>query len=540
MKLNRTSKWIISLSFLAWFGIGFFLLNGTALAETRPSENVYQKLRLFNDVLFKLRENYVDDVDMEKLVDDAIKGMLSELDPHTTYFTPDEFEKFSTDTKGEFGGLGISIDKIGNYITVVSPIEGTPAYQMGILAGDKIIKVDGVSVIGIDTTESIKLMRGEPGTKVIITIRRPGIEHDLDFEIVRDIIKIESIPYSFKMGNGIGYIRIRQFNANTTEELRTKLNQLETEGIRGLLIDLRFNPGGLLNEAVYTVNEFIGPNKRVVFTKGRTADANREYFTRFNNFRNDYPIVVLINEASASASEIFAGSMQDYDRALVVGKTSFGKGSVQRLFPLSDGNGIKITTAKYYINSGRCIHKDVNDVLFKDQRLRSGEMSIEEIEDLRDKADKEHYKDIYYTQKGRVVYGGGGINPDVVLEQSILTKLEIEIRRRNLIFNYAIDYMVINEQSVKLGFETDDKMLNDFFEYCRKDGLEFTEEEADSAKKWVKNSLTSNIISKKFGSIESYKISIRDDTQLQEAISILETYPTLAEMFAFAEEKKSF
>jgi carboxyl-terminal processing protease len=525
MNLNKTSKFIVFLSILGWVAIGFFLLNGTALAETRPNESVYQKLRLFNDVLFRLRENYVDDLDVEELIDNAIKGMVDELDPHTTFFSPEDFERFTTDTKGEFGGLGISIDKIGDYITVVSPIEGTPAYEMGILAGDKIVKVDGESVVGIETTDSIKLMRGEPGTKVIITIRRPGVDHDLDFEIIRDIIKIESIPYSFKLDNGIGYVRIRQFNANTSNELRAKLDQLEAEGIRGLLIDLRFNPGGLLNEAVSTVNEFIGEGKRVVFTKGRTSDANREYYTLENRMRNEYPIVVLINEASASASEIFA--------------TSFGKGSVQRLFPLSDGNGIKITTAKYYINSGRCIHKDLNDRLLKDKRVKNGEISKEEIDEMEKEAEQEHFKDIHYTEKGRVVYGGGGINPDMVIEQSILTILEREIRRKNLIFNFAIDYMVENEDNVDINFEPDEALMNDFFAYCEKEELSFTEAEADSARSWVNTTLKSNIISKKFGSVEAYKVSIKEDTQLQEAISIFDRFPTLAEMFAYVEEKKS-
>ena len=540
MRISRFSKLVVLLSIIGWIAIGFVLLNNTALAETRTDEtNIYKKLRLFNDVLFKLRENYVEDLELEKLIDSAIEGMLDEVDPHTTFFEPDEFERFSTDTKGEFGGLGISIDKKGDYITVVSPIEGTPAYQMGILAGDKIVKVDGENVVGMDTSDSIKLMRGEPGSKVIITIRRPGVKDLLDFEIIRDIIKIDSIPYAFKMDNGIGYIRIRQFNANTTEELRQNLNELEEEGIRGLLVDLRFNPGGLLNEAVNTVNEFIGPGKRVVYTKGRNPEANREYFTRYNHYRNEYPVVVLINEASASASEIFAGSLQDYDRALVVGKTSFGKGSVQRLFPLSDGNGIKITTAKYYINSGRCIHKALNDSLLKDKRVRNGEVSREEIDKLREEAEKEHLKDIHYTEKGRVVYGGGGINPDIIIEQSKLTNLGVELRRKNSLFNFAVDYMVNHEDQIDLDFQADDKMLDDFLAFSKKDSIEFTPSAVDSTKSWIMNTLTSNVIKNKFGDLEGYKVSIRQDDQLQEAIKILDRFHTLDEMFAYAKEQKS-
>ena len=539
MKLNRTSKIIISISVLGWIIIGILLFHSVNInAKDSNQTNVYKKLKLFNEVLFKVRENYVDELDIGTLIESAIDGMLKETDPHTVYFTPDEFERFSTDTKGEFGGLGISIDKKGDYITVVSPIEGTPAYRMGILSGDKIVKVDGESIVGLSTNKSIKLMRGEPGTKVVITILRPGVEGELNFEIIRDIIKVKSIPYAFILKDGIGYIRVRQFNANTTKELREKLDELEAEGIRGLLIDLRFNPGGLLNEAINTVNEFVGKNKRVVFTKGRTKQTNLEYFTKYNRMRSGYPIVALINAGSASAAEIFAGSLQDWDRGLVVGKTSFGKGSVQRLFPLSNGNGIKVTTAKYYINSGRCIHKELNDKLLKDKRVQIGEISREEIEEMEDEAEEENLKNIFYTSKGRVVYGGGGITPDIEIEQSRLTKLGVELRRKNVFFNYSVDYMVKHESEIEKDFITTYKLIQDFLDYVKKEGIEFEQAEVDSTYNWIQNELTCNIVGRKLGAVELYKIAIKEDTQLQKTLEIFENYTTLDEMFAYAEELK--
>ena len=539
MKLNRTSKIIISISVLGWIIIGILLFHSVNInAKDSNQTNVYKKLKLFNEVLFKVRENYVDELDIGTLIESAIDGMLKETDPHTVYFTPDEFERFSTDTKGEFGGLGISIDKKGDYITVVSPIEGTPAYRMGILSGDKIVKVDGESIVGLSTNKSIKLMRGEPGTKVVITILRPGVEGELNFEIIRDIIKVKSIPYAFILKDGIGYIRVRQFNANTTKELREKLDELEAEGIRGLLIDLRFNPGGLLNEAINTVNEFVGKNKRVVFTKGRTKQTNLEYFTKYNRMRSGYPIVALINAGSASAAEIFAGSLQDWDRGLVVGKTSFGKGSVQRLFPLSNGNGIKVTTAKYYINSGRCIHKELNDKLLKDKRVQIGEISREEIEEMEDEAEEENLKNIFYTSKGRVVYGGGGITPDIEIEQSRLTKLGVELRRKNVFFNYSVDYMVKHESEIEKDFITTYKLIQDFLDYVKKEGIEFEQAEVDSTYNWIQNELTCNIVGRKLGAVELYKIAIKEDTQLQKTLEIFENYATLEEMFAYAEELK--
>ena len=526
MKFNKTSKIVLSVSLVGWIIFALIIIDTGSINARNDTDSVdiYKKIKLFNEVLFKLQENYVSDLEIEKLIDSAISGMLEETDPHTNFFDTDEFDRFSTSTKGEFGGLGISIDKKGKYITVVSPIEGTPAYRMGIQSGDKIVSVDGESVVGMSTDEAIKKMRGDKGTKVVIGISRPGIKEELEFEIIRDIIKIKSVPYAFKFDNGVGYVRIRQFNANTTEELREKLDELEEEGIKGLLIDLRFNPGGLLKEAINTVNEFIGKGKRVVFTKGRSPQTNMEYYTRYNRMRSGYPIIVMINEASASAAEIFAGSLQDWDRGLVVGKTSFGKGSVQRLFPLSDGNGIKITTAKYYINSGRCIHKDINDRILKGEDISDADIEL---------ADEEHLEDVHYTENGRIVYGGGGINPDIEIEQSKLTSLGMELRRKNLFFNYTVDYMIENDDKVDLDFQADDQMVENLIEFAKKDSIEFEQAELDSTYNWIQNEITWNVINRKYGNEEGYKILIKEDTQLQEALKLFDKCPTLEEMFSY-------
>ncbi|HOQ80631.1 MAG TPA: S41 family peptidase, partial [Candidatus Cloacimonadota bacterium] len=356
-------------------------------------------------------------------------------------------------------------------------------------------------------------------------ISRPGVNNPLDFEIIRDIIKIKSIPYAFKLDNGIGYVRIRQFNANTTQELRQSIDNLEKEGIRGLLIDLRFNPGGLLNEAVDTVNEFIGPNKLVVSTKGRLDYYNQNYNTRFNRMRTGYPVIVLVNEASASASEIFAGSLQDWDKGLVVGKTTFGKGSVQQLFPLSEGYGIKITISKYYIKSGRCIHKDINDKILKGKEVTADEKKMIE---------KDINEHIYKTVNGRTVYGGGGITPDIEIEQDKLTELEMEIRRLNLFFEYSIDYYTKNKQSITEDFVASDALIQDFLSFGKNKGLKYESSTLDSSYAFIRNSLTSSIIDKKFGEIAGYKAGLAIDRQLMDAISIFDKYPTLDKMFEYA------
>lgn len=504
------------------------LIATNAFAQSRPSAgNIYSQIQLFSEVLQKLKQNYVTDLSDEELIEAAIKGMLNSTDPHTNYFTAEQFTDFTTSTRGSFGGLGIQIDKIGEYITVVSPIEGTPAFRMGITAGDKIVKVDGESVVGVTTDESIKKMRGAVGSKVVITISRPGIADFIDFTIIRENIKINSVPYSFKMDNGAGYIRISQFNENTTADLRTSLAELETEGISGLIIDLRFNPGGLLDQAVDTVNEFIGYHKLVVETKGRTRqDA---LYTRYNTKDRNYPIIVLVNEASASASEIFAGSLQDWDKGLVVGKNTFGKGSVQQLIPLSNGNGVKITTSYYYIKSGRCIHKMSNDKL-----LTGKEVSEDELK----KESEDSHDQVYYTSKRREVYGGGGITPDIIIDNDLLTRFGVDLRRKNLFFNYAVDYLVDHDHQVSINPVITAEIMNEFLDYAKAEGISYTAADLDSARTFIESSIKSELVRKVHGDLQSYKISISQDKQLQKAISLFDRFKTLDEMFIYAEEFK--
>jgi carboxyl-terminal processing protease len=527
MKMNKPNKLLLLILTTIWLLGGIFAVSAAkAFAQEKGQEtDLYKNLRLFNEVLMKLKTNYVEDLNNQTLMTDAINGMLSDVDPHTNFFTPDEFADFTTTTKGEFGGLGIQIDKKGDYITVVSPIEGTPAYKMGIMAGDRIIKVDGVNVVGITTDEVIKKMRGPKDSKVTITISRPGVKDPLDFDIVRDIITIKSVSYAFKLDNGLGYIRINQFNSHTTEELRTALDNLEKQGIKGLIIDLRNNPGGILSEAIDTVNEFIGKDKLVVFTKGRIKDANMEYFTRYDRIRTGYPVIVMINEASASAAEIVAGSLQDWDKALIVGKPSFGKGSVQQIFPLSDGYGMKITTAKYFIKSGRGIHKEINDRILRGKEVTEAD---------KEKAVEAAHKEIFHTVNGRVVYGGGGITPDLVIESPLLTKFEVELRRKNVFFNYSVDYMVKHQHKVSDNFKVDDAIFNDFLTYVKNQGITYTPAELDSARTFMKISLESDVIDKK-DDVASYKHALIMDEQFQNTVKLFDKHPTLESLFQYAD-----
>lgn len=531
MKRRDCNPINLGMLIMIWVAVGVIVFTSTKIyaAEDTRSSDLYQNLQLFNEVLIKLKQNYVTETNDEELIKSAIKGMLGATDPHTTYFTSDEFTDFTTSTKGEFGGLGIQIDKKDEYITVVSPIEGTPAYKMGISAGDRIVRVNGVSIVNSSTDEAIKKMRGPIGTKVVITISRPGVTELMEFEIIRELIKIKSVPYYFKLDNGVGYIRISQFSESTDKELKAALDALENQKIRGLIIDLRFNPGGLLDQAIDTVNEFIGPNKLVVETKGRIQNSNRQYYTRFNRKTKDYPIIVLVNEASASASEIFAGSLQDWDTGLIVGKPTFGKGSVQQLFPLSNGNGIKITTSYYYIKSGRCIHKELNDKILSGKDIS---------EDEKTEIDKKAKDKIYYTVKGREVYGGGGITPDIEFSPDFLTNFGVELRRKNTFFNYAVDYMVKHDHKVSPDFQVDNATVNDFLDYVKKQDIKFTQAEADSAMSYIKTTLTGEIIGKQYGDQAAYKVTLSLDAQFQKAIDLFDKFTTMEQMFAHAAQLK--
>ncbi|HRX77242.1 MAG TPA: S41 family peptidase, partial [Candidatus Cloacimonadota bacterium] len=339
--------------------------------------------------------------------------------------------------------------------------------------------------------------------------------------------KIKSVPYSFKMDNGVGYLRISQFNENTVTELRSALQSLEEEGINGLIVDLRFNPGGLLDQAVDTVNEFIGGNKLVVETKGRTRqDA---LYTRYNTKPREYPIIVLVNEASASASEIFAGSLQDWDKGLVVGKNTFGKGSVQQLMPLSNGNGIKVTTSYYYIKSGRCIHKMSND-----KRLKGQEVSEDELS----KEDEENHNKVYYTSQNREVYGGGGITPDIVVENDFLTLFSADLRRKNVFFNFAVDYLIDHNHNISKNPEITDRIMQDFLTYAKTQDITYTMADLDSSRAYIENTIKSELVRKVHGDLEAYKITVSQDKQLLEAVSLFNRFKTLDEMFIYADSHK--
>ncbi|HMK43585.1 MAG TPA: S41 family peptidase [Dissulfurispiraceae bacterium] len=318
------------------------------------AQSNYDDLRLFTEVMALIKKNYVDDVKTKDLVIGAVKGMLSSLDPHSGYMTPEQFKEFQADTKGEFGGLGIQIATKDGILTVIAPIEDTPAYRAGLKSGDKILKINSESTKDMAIHDAVTKMRGPKGKAVVLNIYRDGWKEPKDFTIVRDIIKIKSVKYKM-IRDDIGYIKLTQFQETTASDMAKALVELNKSGMKGLVLDLRNNPGGLLNAAVEVSEQFLPPKKLVVFIKGRIGD-KIEYFTEkeFATYEK-VPIVVLVNQGSASASEIVAGALKDWKRGVIVGVQTFGKGSVQSLVPMSDGSGLRLTTAKYYTPNGTSI-----------------------------------------------------------------------------------------------------------------------------------------------------------------------------------------
>lgn len=396
MKANRVFFIVLILSLASFFAGGTYTL---LLSKDRTQE-VYKSLEKFTRVYDTVKKNYVKEPADSELVDGAIRGMLEDLDPHSAYMKKEDFEEMQSGTKGEFGGIGIEISLRDGALTVISPIEDTPAFRAGIKSGDVISKIDGTSTFKMGVMDAVKLMRGKPGTKVNIEIRRVGEATPIVLTITRAVIQVRSVAHEMK--DGFGVVRVSQFQEKTTKDLKTALSKIKAEStgeeVRGLVLDLRNNPGGLLQQAIEMSDLFLKEGL-IVYTQGREADKAAKYYATARGTEPDYPIVVLVNGGSASASEIVAGALQDQKRATVVGTNSFGKGSVQNVIPLSDGSGIKLTVALYYTPAGRQIQgagivpdemvKGPNDVEMPKERDLPGHLVGSEEERAKQKIEEE-------------------------------------------------------------------------------------------------------------------------------------------------------
>ncbi len=401
------------------FFIGFFVcifsVSGISInsswAQTSEIKNedpidTYEKLKVFSEIISLLESSYVEPIDSEELIDGAIRGMLKSLDPHTTYLNPKSYKDMRVETSGKFGGLGIEISMRDGMLTVVSPIEDTPADRAGVLAGDKIIQIEEEPTLDMTLADAVNLLRGKPGEPINITIFREGFTEPKEFTIVRDIIKVRSVKHKI-YNEEIGYIKIRSFSKNTGSDLDQALATVAEKGVNRLILDLRNNPGGLLNQAVEVADRFLDSENLIVYTNGRNEDQNMRFTTRNQAKKYNFPMVILVNGGSASASEIVSGALQDLGRAIVLGTQTFGKGSVQTIIPLSDGSALRLTTARYYTPSGRVIQENgiepdilVEQPLVKADKEGEGKDKVKEESEtkkkirrfLREKDLKQHLK----------------------------------------------------------------------------------------------------------------------------------------------------
>ena len=375
-----------------------------------PKPDTYNKLKVFSEILSLIESNYVEPLASDTMVDGAIKGMVKALDPHTSYLPPVSYKEMQVQTTGKFGGLGIEISIRDGVLTVVSPIEGTPAFKVGVKPGDKIIKIEDESTLDMTLQDAVSLLRGETGEPVDITIFRESFKVPKKFTIVRDIIKVRSVVKKLYKKD-IGYIKIRSFSKNTSVDLDKALEELGQEGITKLILDLRNNPGGLLNQAVEVTDRFLNRENLIVYTKGRSEDQNMRFTSHDKVAGVSYPLIIIVNGGSASASEIVAGALQDLNRAVILGTQTFGKGSVQTIMPLSDGSALRLTTARYYTPSGRVIQENgiQPDIIIERTLVDELEKEDGKQEESKEKTRLRRFlreKDLKKHLKGKTSIGG--------------------------------------------------------------------------------------------------------------------------------------
>lgn len=514
---------------------------GVFLNKAFSGDNLRESISKFNDVLTFTEKYYVEEIDTQKLVESAINGMLAELDPHSVYIPPKEMTQVEESFRGDFEGIGIEFQVVNDTLTVVSPITGGPSEALGIMSGDRIIKIDEKNVIGITNDDVRKKLRGKAGTEVKVSILRVGVAKALEFNIIRDKIPLYSVDTHFMLDNTTGYVSVSRFSETTYDELVEALNDLNKNGMQQLILDLRGNPGGYLNQAVKISDLFISGKKKIVYTEGRRPEFDEEYFATESSKFENIPLIVLINRGSASASEIVSGAIQDWDRGLVVGETSFGKGLVQRQFDLSDNSALRLTISQYFTPSGRLIQRDYKNKKNKEEYYADA-MDGEETEgeNLNHKAEQDSARPEYKTSKGRIVYGGGGITPDYIVKQGTITPYTQNLLRKNVFYTFVLAYLDKNGQSVKNkyqnlltfknDFKLDDKTLSSFIDFATNKEVTFNEEEYRKDKDYIKSRLKAQIARNYWKNEGWYSVLLNTDDQMIKAVTLFNEAKNIANL----------
>jgi carboxyl-terminal processing protease len=532
-KLQKTQKWTFSLTLVVaiagatLFG-GFY---GNRLFGATPANaELTKRMKEYTDLLSAVTSWSAEDIGSDKFVYASIDGMLRELDPHTSFLEPKEYSDMQDRQKGTFYGLGILVTKRNDQVTVITPLEGTPAARLGIRAGDVIAEVEGVNTDDLSLDEVVKRLKGPKGTTVHIKIKRVGMKEAIPLTITRAAIPTNSISNVLMLNPGTGYIRIKDFTSTTVRELDDAIAKLDQQGMQRLVLDLRMNPGGLLDAAVGVSDHFLDKGQMIVFTRGRTADSMQEYTAPGKHEKFDKPVVVLVNRGSASASEIVAGAIQDHDRGLVVGETSWGKGLVQSVYTLQYGAGLALTTSKYFTPAGRNIQRDytsVYDYYMADETENGPEVPLTQREQFR-------------TDTGRVVYGGGGITPDLIVKQPQLSRTTQLLEVRSAIFNYAVEYAAKHPDLTK-DVEVTPAVIEEFVRHAAAAEIANESDIRDALtkpedRKYIQRALKAEIVAAKFGFDASYPFRMQGDAQVEKA---LEAFPEAQKLATMAADARS-
>src|SRR6267154_2152014 len=482
-------------------------------ATTASADDYQTAVRDFTKVLNVVQNNYADPVDVDKAVyQGAIPGMLRMLDPHSSFFDAKQFSLLREDQRGKYYGVGMIVAPRENHTVVMAPYAGAPAYNAGIRPGDVIVKVDDKSTDGLTTTEVADMLKGPKGTVVKITISREGYAEQLVFTVVRDEIPRHSVDIAFMLKPGVGYIRLSGFNETTDREIADALRQLNASSLDGLILDMRGNPGGLLNEAVAVGDMFLDKNQLIVSHHGRTSPERRYYAVRGNQGVT-VPLVILVNNNSASATEIVSGAVQDHDRGLIVGETTFGKGLVQTVTGLSENTGLVFSLVRHHPPSGRLIQRDYKSV------------SLYEYHYERKVPD--HPTEIKLTDSGRQVTGGGGITPDIAVPAPKLTKFEKLLYGNDVFFPAETGvggftrFYLGTKPAITKSFEPDDNLMHVFREYLSKHTVRYTEPEMAESLDWIKRKIKQEVFMSSFGQQEGFKVLLEADPQVQRAVEAI-------------------
>ncbi|MDZ7261599.1 MAG: S41 family peptidase [candidate division KSB1 bacterium] len=491
------------------------------LVDARSPDYYYEvkkNIAVFGKVYEEISKRYVEEVDPEKFMRAGINGMLNTLDPYTVLVESEDNAEIKIMTSGKYGGLGMKISLRNGWPTVIEPpFSGTPALRAGIREGDQIIEIDGQTTKNLTISQTAARLRGEVGTEVVVKIRREGEEQPLEFRLIRAEIIIKDIVYSGLVKEGIGYIKLSHFSKNAGREIHEAISDLKAKGIKSLILDLRQNPGGLLESAVEVADNFIEKGKLIVSTEGRAEGSVQKYYAKQDPIFGNWPLIILVDTTSASASEIVAGAIQDLDRGLVVGSPTFGKGLVQTIIPISRDAALKMTTAKYFIPSGRLIQKPEvfetgKQTVFmaqqKDQQIESDKTDEEELQE----AKLEKKKPVYKTASGRIVYGGGGITPDVEVRLPLLNPYQFELIRKSMLFNFALVYATKHPELPR-GFTVDEKMIEAFKSFLKEKNFQYRSPMETQLQELEKTAKDSGYLERVSPHIEALRKIVAEETE---------------------------